>query len=187
MKKSKEKINPIIKNQKKVKKMKLNNDNVDDENTIRNLIIIVIIIAVLIGIIYGVTELLKKDPKNENEVTAGNINYDKTSVGTILNRPYDKYYVLVYNTEDSEAVLYSTILTNYMRNSEDKNYTKIYFCDLDNKLNAPYYNVGDDNKSNKKVNKVEDFDFGDLTLLKIEKGKVTQYIEDLEEIKEILK
>jgi len=188
MKKNKEKINPIVKNQKEIKKMKVNkSDNTEDENSIRTLIIIVIVIAVLIGIIYGVTELLKKDPKVEEEITAGTINYDKTTVGTILNRPYDEYYVLVYNTEDSDAVLYSTILTKYMQNSKDKDYTKIYFCDLDNKLNAPYYNVGNDNKSNKKVNKAEDFDFSDLTLLKIEKGKVTQYIEELDKIKDILK
>ena len=44
-----------------------------------------------------------------------------------------------------------------------------------------------DDKSNPKAKTVEDFDFGSLTLLKIEKGKITKYIEDLDSIKEILK
>ena len=40
------------------------------------------------------TEIQKKE-----EIKAGEINYDKVSVGTILNRPYDEYYVL----DDKEA------------------------------------------------------------------------------------
>ena len=51
MKKSKEKINPVIKNQKEVKKIrKAKIDDTEDDNTIKNLIIIVIVIAILIGI-----------------------------------------------------------------------------------------------------------------------------------------
>lgn len=188
MKKSKEKINPVIKNQKEVKKIRTTNINdTEDDNTIKSLVIIVIVIAVLIGIIYGVTELLKKDEETTDSVVAGSINYDKTTVGTILNRPYNEYYVLIYDADDSNAVLYSTILTKYMQNSNDEDYIKIYFCDLGNKLNESYYNVNDDNVSNETANNVGEFDFGDLTLLKIKKGKVEKYIEDLDEIKEILK
>lgn len=188
MKKNKEKINPVIKNQKEVKKIrKAKIDDTEDDNTIKSLIIIVIVIAILIGIIYGVTELLKKDEDPIDSVVAGSINYDKTTVGTILNRPYTEYYVLVYDADDSNAVLYSTILTKYMQNSKDKDYKKIYFCDLGNKLNESYYNVNEDNVSNKKPNNTDEFDFGDLTLLKIKNGKVLQYIEDLDDIKEILK
>ena len=58
---------------------------------------------------------------------------------------------------------------------------------MNNKLNNTYYNVGGDNKSNPKATKVEDFDFGDLTLLKISKGKIVEYLEDYEIIKEKLK
>lgn len=181
----KEKINPMVKNQKNIKNIKVKSSSVsDDENVVKKLIIITIVIAVIIGIVYGVTELVKKDEKIEDTSVAGEINYDKVSAGTILNRPYDEYYVLIYDADDTKAVLYSTILTKYM-NEEDS--LKIYFCDLGNKLNSQYHNVNNDNLSNPNASKVEDFDFGDLTLIKVKKGKIVKYIEDLEEIKEILK
>lgn len=179
-----EKINPLIKKQKKIKNIKVDNSvGSEDENTLKNLIIIVIVIAVIIGIVYAVTELVKKDATPTDEIVSGEINYDKISVGTMLNRPYDKYYVLIYNADDAKAVLYSTILTKYMSKEKSE---KIYFCDLSNRLNAEYYNINNDNKSNPKATKVEDFNFGDLTLIKVEKGKITKYTESLEEIKEIL-
>lgn len=181
----KQKINPIVKEQKELKKIKVNNSNIDDDtNIIKKLVVIVVVIAVLIGIVYVVTELVTKDAEEETTITEGEINYDKTSVGMILNRPYDEYYVMVYNAEDADAVLYSTILTKYM-NEEDS--TKIYFCDLNNKLNSSYYNVDKDNKSNPDAKSVEDFDFGDLTLIKVKKGKIVKYVEDLDTIRKILK
>ncbi len=184
-KSNKLKENPIMVDQKKVKNIKI--DNSEDTNEIKSFIIIVVVIAVVIGVIYGLTEIFKKDELPKDEVVAGTIDYDKVAVGTILNRPYDKYYVIVYNSDDEKAVLYSTILTKYMQDSKEKDYVKIYYCDLKNKLNNDYYNKNNDGKSNPKAQFVEEFNFGDLTLLKIEKGKITKYIEDLDSIKEILK
>lgn len=184
----KEKVNPLIKEQKTVKNIKIRETSAgEDENVVKKLVIITIVIAVVIIVIYAVTELIKKDPEPATDAVAGSINYDIVSVGTILNRPYDEYYVLVYDSLDENAVLYSTILTKYMQDTEDKDNLKIYFCDLNNKLNSGYYNVGNDNVSNPKATKVDEFDFSDLTLLKVNNGKINKYIEDLEKIKETLK
>jgi len=183
----KTKENPIMVEQKKLKNIKIN-DFAEDGNEIKSFIIIVVIIAILIGIIYGLTELLKSDEKpDKDEIVAGVIDYEKVSVGTILNRPYDEYYVMLYNSEDKNAVVYSTILTKYMQNSTNKDYIKIYYCDLNNTLNKKYYNVNDDNISNPDAEKIEDFDFGELTLLKIKKDKIVEYTEDFKKIKDILK
>lgn len=179
------KTNPKVKEQKKLKKVNINNISIsEDENNIKKLCFIIIGIIFIIGIVYGVTELIKKDPEKNKDSIAGEINYNKVSVGTILNRPYDTYYVFVYNADDANAVLYSTIMTKYM--NKDKS-DKIYFCDLANQLNNSYYDVGNDNKSNPKATKTDEFDFGDVTLIKISKGKIVKYIEDLEKIKEILR
>lgn len=161
----------------------------EDENLIRNFIILVVVIAIIIGIVYFAAEFFKKEPKYEREVTAGSINYDKLSVGMILNRPYDEYYVLVYDSTSPEAIKYSTIMSMYINAEEEdsKNHIKIYYCDLDNDLNKSYYNVGNDNESNPNAKKIEDFDFGDLTLIKIKKGKVVEYVEDYKTIQEKLK
>lgn len=179
------KENPIMVEQKNVKDLKVKNES---DNVIKSFIIIIIVIAVLIGIIYGLTEILKKDESdNTNSVITGEINYDKVSVGTMLNRPYDNYYVLVYNSDDDKAVLYSTVLTKYMQKSSEEDYTKIYFCDLANSLNSKYYNVNKDGKSNSSAKSIDEFNFGDLTLIKVENNKISQYIEDYNKIKEILK
>lgn len=179
----KEKINPVIKNQKTIKNIKVN-ENSEDENVVKKLIIITIVIAFIMGIVYIATEFVKDEPEKNEEAVAGEINYDKVAVGTILNRPYDEYYVLVYNAEDTNAVLYSTILTKYMQKEDS---LKIYFCDLNNKLNSSYYNIGSDNISNPKATTIEEFDFSDLTLIKVNNKKITKYVEKLEDIKEILK
>ena len=94
---------------------------------------------------------------------------------------------MVYNGDDSKAVLYSTILTAYMQKSDEDGYKKIYYCDLSNSLNSAYDDVNNDDKSNDKAVSVTEFDFGDVTLLEIKNGKITKYIEDYEQIKEILK
>ena len=178
------KIKNIMK-EKKNKKIKADK-SVEDSNEIRAFIIIVVVIAILIGCIYGLTEILKND-EPVNDTVAGEINYDVVTVGTMLNRPYNEYYVLVFNGEDSNAALYSTIMSNYMQKSSDKDYIKIFYCDLDNKLNESYYNVNDDDKSNPNAIKIDDFDFGNLTLVKIKNGQVSKYIEDLDKIRELLK
>lgn len=185
--KKKEKINSIIKEQKKLKSIKLGENNSEDEFIVKKFIITAGIIIILIGIIYGVTELLIKDTKEDKVVMEGTINYDKISVGTILNRPYEEYFVMVYDSEDKNAVIYSAIISKYMQNNNDKDYKKIYYCDLGNKLNSEFYNINNDNISNKEAKSVEEFDFGSLTLLKINNGKISNYIEDIEKIKEILK
>lgn len=177
------KENPIMGEQNKVRNINISDG---DNNEIKTFIIIIIVIAILTGIIYGITELLKKEEKNENLVTSGVINYEKVSVGTILNRPYEEYYVLIYDGDSKDAVLYSTLLTKYMQKSNSKDYIKAYYCDLSNSLNNKYYNVNNDGKSNKNANKIEDFDFGDLTLIKIKNGKIESYIEEYKTIKEIL-
>lgn len=190
MKRNNLKENPIM-NNKKVKKLKRTGMNIssEDENDIKTFIIILVVIVVLVLGIYFLTTIIHKNKNNDtdSDVVAGEINYDKVNVGTILNRPYDDYYVLIYNSEDNEAVRYSTLLNNYMENNSKDGYIKIYFCDLGNSLNSSYYNVNEDNKSNQKAKEVKDFDFSDITLLKIKKGKISEYIEDYKTIQEKLK
>ncbi len=187
--------NPIMveKENKKQKNIKIKGSQVstgEDENEVKTFIIILVIIVVIVGGIYALTEYFKKDDKKEentNTVEKGSINYEKLSVGMLLNRPYDDYYVLVYDSKDDDAILYSTIMSKYMQKSSEKDYIKIYFCDLNNALNKPYHDVNKDGKSNPKATKIEDLDFGKVTLLKISKGKITNYLEDFEKIKSELK
>lgn len=180
-----------MKNQRKeLKRIKMLNKqmNINDENEIKSFIVILLFIIAVIGVLYLITKVTKNETTSDDStVQSGTINYDKLSVGMILNRPYDEYYVILYDSNDNNSIIYSTILSNYMNKKGGKDYIKIYYCDLGNELNAPYYNVKNDNISNKNAKKVEEFDFGSLTLLKIKKGKIVSYIENQEKIEELLK
>ena len=54
---------------------------------------------------------------------------------------------------------------------------------MGNFLNADYY-VGSDGESNPDAQNISEFAFGDLTLIKVENGKITKYLEDVDAIKE---
>lgn len=175
-----------MKKQKTIKNINKGLPNEDEFEIKRFIIILISLVVIIIGV-YLVTELVsKEDIEEETSVTEGKLNYDVATVGTILNRPYDEYYVMIYDEENSEAMLYSTIMSMYA-SSQKENALKIFYCDLNNSLNSSYYNVNNDNKSNPKATKTSEFDFGDLTLLKIKKGKIIEYLEDYQEIKKTLK
>ena len=179
------KENPMFKNSNK-KVRGIGGGATEEENEVKRFIIIVIIIGLFVGVIYGLTEILKKDEEKTEEKTAPTISYDKLTVGTLLNRPYDEYYVLAYDGNANKAVEYSAILTKYKNKSTEKDYIKIYFLDLSNGLNKKYYNVKEDNKSNPDAKEIKDLDFGDLTLLYINDGKIKEYIEDYKTIQKKL-
>ncbi len=187
MKKNIKKENPLIK-EKKVNFKNTSFSSDEDENVIKKFIIIVLVIAVLAFGVYLLTDLInKKDDNTEEAVTKGVINYNRLSIGMLLNRPYDDYYVMLYDEKDPEAVKYSTLLTNYMNKSKDENPKKIYFCDLGNVLNAAYYNVGEDDISNPNAKSINELDLGKLTLLEIKNGQISRYIEDYNQIRDELK
>ena len=170
----------------KAKKKKLKEPKIRTEEgeTLHRFIIIFIVIVIAVIIIYLISALVSKnnnDNSNTNNTTEETkIDYTKVNVGTILNRnQYNKYYVMVYDADSINALYYSTLITQY--NSKEE-HEKLFFCDLSNPLNKEYAKE----ESNPKAQKVEDFAFGEVTLLEIQKGKITRYIEDIETIEEIL-
>ena len=67
-----------------------------------NFLIIILIIALLCGGIYlatraFVTKDLFDKKSDTEEIAQGAINYDVATMGTMLNRPYSEYYVVVYD------------------------------------------------------------------------------------------
>lgn len=149
------------------------------------IIILLVVIAIVIAVYFISVYVVNKRDDNttsNNENYNATINYNILTVGMILNRPYSNYYVIVYDSTDSEAIHYSAIINNYQANKDSK---KIYYCDLDNELNKSY--ISESDKGNKNAKKTDDFKFGKLTLLEIKNGKVIDYVENLDKIKNILK
>lgn len=161
----------------------------EQKEMFRFLLVLGIVIVFVVGVYFFtrifVTE--EKDTTTEETPAVGTVNYDIAIVGNMLNKPESKYYVFVYDYESVEAGFYESTnaISKYLYSGK-KDLLKIYNVELNNYLNKDY-KVKDGEEVNTKAKKIEDFKFGDYTLLKIEKGKVTKYLNSAADIKKELK
>lgn len=152
----------------------------DEQKEIFKFIIIIVVLVLVIGGIYLITD--KYIEKGSRSTVPGEINYDKATIGTMLNRPYDEYYVIIYDSKSTEAAYYASLIYNY-RENEDA--LKVYFIDLNNELNKKYYNVNNDNISNKDAKSINELDLGDITLIKVSNKEINTYVDDIASIEQI--
>lgn len=172
----------MSKKQNKKTMKNVNGSSDTDTDIFRFLIILVIICALVIGLYFFSKALVNKRNNNETDNNTNvTIDYDLATVGTIFNRPYSEYYVMVYDGTDDDAMYYSALITKYKKK---ENALKIYYCDLNNELNKEYKSQSE--LGNKNAVGVSDLAFGKVTLIKITNGSITNYIEDIEKIKNIL-
>ena len=169
------------KNNKINKVVKHNMNNLDNE-IYRFIVIFFIIALVVIGLYFLSKGIVSKRNSSENTVETIEIAYDKLNVGMIFNRPYDEYYVIAYDSTIDDAMVYSTLITNY---TKKENSIKIYYCDLNKIVNKEYKSK--DGKSNPNASSVQELSFNEVTLLKIRNKKVVNYIDNIDQIKRTLK
>lgn len=148
-----------------MKQKKLKKYESEDSSEIRNLIIITVVIALIATGLYFLTEkvLNKKDNTNSTDVS---FNYDETTIGTMFNRPYDEYYVFIYDSTDDEATVYNNIIKTYRAKGDAK---KLYFIDLNDGLNK----IAVSDTTNKKPANSEEVKVNGSALYLIKNGKVT--------------
>ena len=139
---------------------------------ITKIIILIVVVIVAVGF-YFLTDKFVEPVKEE--APSVNIDYDIATVGTMFNRPYDEYYVLLYDSESLEAAYYNTLFSRY--STANKN--KIYYVDLSLKENSKYVK----DSSNKNLTSASDASFVGPTLVSIKNGKITKYLETKEDIK----
>lgn len=167
------------------KKLYKSNKNVSDADydIKKFLIILTILIVVVVGLYFLSNAIVnKRDNKESNVNTNITISYDALNVGMIFNRPYDEYYVIAYDSTIDDAIVYSTLITNY---TKKENSIKIYYCDLNKIVNKDYKSK--DGKSNPNASSVQELSFNEVTLLKIRNKKVVNYIDNIDQIKSTLK
>lgn len=170
----------------KSKKIKLEKYHSEEQIEISRFIRILIIVIILILGIYFFTRIfvtkdLLNNKDNEQNITQGTVNYTITMIGALLQKPEDEYYVMIYDTENLRSIYYSGLMTNYAKN---ENALKVYFADLNKALNKKFYNP---ENINLKVSKISDLRVGDLTLLKIKDGKISEAYNDENQIANLLK
>lgn len=182
----------------KVKKVKRNNKikfETTEQAEVKKFIIVIIVVLLCVGAIYLFTrafvskDLFKKDEPKVEDVTEGEVNYDVAIMGQILNRPYDEYYVIIYNQSEGEYLGdMASIVSEYSTKEDDKK-LHLYTVDLSNELNSSYY---DKENENTKAKTLAEIKLGDKTLLKIKKNKksgkleISKYITDIDAMKKEL-
>lgn len=167
---------------KKTKNNKIKEEKFRSEEQTELIRFIKILLAVIIFIvlIYFVTRFfVKKDMETSKEETAvTEVSYNKMIFGTMLNRPYEEYYVVAFSSKDNEANYYNSLISNYVM-KEDSIY--VYYIDLEDSMNKDF--IANDNKSNPNAKALEELQVGELALIKVENGKIVNYKEDIKDIK----
>lgn len=173
------------KTKKKVKKVKY---KTAEQEEMRKFILVIVVVLVCVGAVYLLTRAFvtkdlfdKKDENNTEEVVEGVVNYSVAIVGQILNRPYDQYYVVVFDREGDYSSDMSSLVSAYNIGEDPLH---VYVVDLSNKLNKDFY---DPENVNNKAKSASEFKFGDITLIKVKKGKVDKYITDYAKMQKELK
>ena len=140
-------------------------------------IIILIIGYLLIGIFITKSITFKKAEETKEEVSIDN---DTILAGQLFDQKDDKYFVIIYNKNEKESILKDWV--TYYNQKEDK--LKLYVIDSEEKLNSNYIV---EKESNKNPDSYEDLKIISPSLIKVEDGKVTEYYEGVNEVKEKLK
>ncbi len=162
----------------------------EQKELLRFLGILVAVIVVIVGIYFFTKKFVTKEKEEETVETpaVGTIDYNTAIVGNMLNKPESDYYVFVYNYEVANRDKYTVqnYLTEYLNDSENEDTRlKVYNVVLNDYLNKKYMAV-EGEESNPKAKSIEEFKFGDFTLIRVKKGKVSKYLEDADAIKKEL-
>ncbi len=169
--------------QNKIKKEK--NIMTDEQAEIRNFIIILITIVVIVIAIFFFTKYVINDgdvrlPYSDSQT--GSVVYDMVTVGTMLSKSEEEYYVLSYSSDSTKAPYYANLVNVYMA-SEDS--LSVYYLNTDDNFNKDYLLLENEEENTNPAN-ISELTLGELTLIKVEEGKMEEYYSTLEDIENIL-
>ncbi len=152
----------------------------EEQKEIVKLVKILLIVLVILSLVYlGSRAFISKDLFNKDkddsvssETTTPEVNFDytKTIIGTMFNRPYKEYYVMIYNSNNEKYTDYISLLTKY------KGTTKLYVVDLNEAFNKKYQSE----ESNPLATSISELKLSDFTLVKIKNKKIAKYLETKE-------
>lgn len=151
----------------------------EDAKQISNLIYIILgIIVIVVGLYF----LTSKSLNNKNNSSDPEVEFDYRvcTVGTMFNRPYDKYYVFLYESTNKNANQYRSLTSSY---EAKDNALKIYTVDLSSNLDNQYLNE----KSNTNPTNPSEVRIKNSALILIENGKVSKYYETIADYEKVLK
>lgn len=169
------------------KNQKENSKNVEKDGfykfvtTMTGILLILIACYLVIGIfITKEISFNKEGDKKDENTNEAVIDNSTITAGQIFDKKDSSYYVVIYDV-DSKLTNIGTFISMY---SSNDNALPIYTVDSANKLNSNFITDGESNTNPSSYN---DLKIKAPTLIKIENGSVSGYIEGEENIKAILK
>ena len=157
--------------------------NYDNGTEVSKLVKLVIIVTVIFVIFYGITVLVNKKEENSsnNNSQTVSVQYDEILISNILIQPNDEYYVMIYDADDYDVVVYNSYLQLYQQKEDALRY---YTAELDNVFN----NIFKAEESNLNVSNIQQLKIKSSTLLRIRNGRIAAHYEGdeiIEHLKEI--
>ena len=149
----------------------------EEQLEIKKFILILLgVVIVVLGFYVFTKKVVNKTATNtkKQEVV---FDYNKTIMGSLLNRPYDEYYALIYNAESPKANYYYSMFSSYKAKEGS---IKIYTIDLSDSMNSKFYSK---NQSNPSAKDLTDLKVSDLTLIKVKDKKINKFVENEDSIK----
>lgn len=156
----------------------------DDESEVKRFMITILIVVMIVLVMFVFTKYVINDGDIKISVFEsldGNINYNVASVGTMLGKADSEYYVYAYSSESRDSYSYQILAAAYAASYEEGT-LPIYHIDTNKYLNKSFL-ATEDKPENVDAKTIEDISFGEISLLKIENGKIVKYLNTIEDIK----
>lgn len=156
--------------------------NDGQSDIIRFFITLIVVVIVVLGLFY-----FTKYAINDGDVNIvvfdsvdGAVNYNIASIGTMLGKEDEEYYVFISSSEDDNLVGYQVEIAKYTEQDSD-DILPIFYVDLASAVNNTYI-ATDENPENLDATSIDEMYFGDATLIKVKNGKVVSYITDIDDM-----
>lgn len=166
------------------KEIKRNKQMNDDYKKFLAFIIVSVVVLGLLGVLYLLNgKYVTKDLfQDDSKTTTTEVSYDSTllTVSQLFTVKDDEYYVMMYDASDEiKGFLYDNLVVNFKEVD-----IPLYSIDMSQAMNKKYYNV--DGKENTKFTKYDELVVTRPTLVHIKKGKVVEYVTDLDRMVKLL-
>lgn len=156
----------------------------DDYKRAITFIVVLLIVCGAIGLLFLLNGKYVTKDMFQKTTTAPTteVSYDHTllTVSNLFDVSDSEYYVMLYdNSDETKAFLYSNLVVGFKEVD-----IPLYSVDMSNAMNSKYYDVK--GTENTKPTKSSEVMITRPTLMHIKKGKVVNYITDLDTIVQYL-
>lgn len=143
-------------------------------NELKKLLIFIFIVVIVFAVFYGLTMVVIKNKKNNQETEQENttIQYEQIMIGNMYKQNEEQYYVLVEMPDDQNITSYERNRYSYI--SKD-NSLKMYIADLSKAFNKKYIGTSSNFDDKFPI-------FSQSTVLKIENDIIVEAYEGFDQI-----